>query len=145
MNIQVRDGRPEELSKLPGFDGEHGADPTSQETFRSAILDWDACSSEPGCVWFERYRQLIALRRERLVPLASGLAKGGRHMVCGGVFRVEWPLDEGRCHVLVANPSDRFECTPFEVDLVDVIYALGEHRPDGIGAWSLVFAVIGSR
>lgn len=66
-------------------------------------------------------------------------------MVCGGVFRVEWPLDDGRGYVLVANPSDQFECTPFEVDLVDVIYALGGHRSDGIGAWSLVFAVTGSR
>jgi hypothetical protein len=55
--------------------------------------------------------------------------------------RVEWPLQDGRRYVLVANPTGQALATDMEGDLVDVIYALGEHRPDKVGSWSLVFGV----
>lgn len=141
LNAAVRKGRREEMSKLPGFDSEHVLDPTAQETFRSAVLDWEAASSEPGAVWIERYRQLIALRRQRVVPVVSKMRRGGRHAVRDGVLRVEWPLDDGRAYVLVANPSDRVIASQMEDDINDVIYALGNHRPDGLGAWALVFGI----
>lgn len=141
LNAAVRNGRREELAQLPGFDGDHVLDPTAEETFRSAILDWEAASSEPGSVWVERYKQMIALRRKRVVPLVARMSKGGHHLVRDGVLRVEWPLEEGRAYVLVANPSGRFIGTKLEADLTDVVYALGEHRPDGLGAWSLVFGI----
>ncbi|MFN3362461.1 MAG: malto-oligosyltrehalose trehalohydrolase, partial [Allorhizobium sp.] len=54
LNAAVRDGRRNELSKLPGFDGDHVLDPTSLETFRSAILDWEQAGSKHGSTWIER-------------------------------------------------------------------------------------------
>ncbi len=141
LNEAVREGRQEELSQMPGFDGEHVLDPTAEETFRSSVLDWEVASSESGSVWVERYRQMIGLRRERVVPLVSMMSKGGRHWVSEGVLRVEWPLDDGRVYLLVANPSDRYIRTQMQADVTDVLYALGEHRPDGVGAWSLVFGI----
>lgn len=143
LNAAVREGRRKELSKLPGFDGEHVPDPTAESVFRSAILDWDEASSTWGATWVERYRQLIALRRERVVPLLSDMRQGGRYVLDQGVIRVEWPVDDGRRYMLVANPSSDVAITSLESDLIDVVYALGDHRPDGLGAWSLVFGFAG--
>jgi malto-oligosyltrehalose trehalohydrolase len=141
LNEAVRKGRRTELSKLPGFDGDHVLDPTAETTFHSAKLDWATAMSASGLVWTERYRQLIALRRERVVPLLSQMRSGGSHALDGKVIRVEWPLVDGRRYVLVANPTAFAVTTAMERDIVDVIYALGEHRPDGLGPWSLVFGV----
>ncbi|WP_377274247.1 malto-oligosyltrehalose trehalohydrolase [Rhizobium sp. R86522] len=143
LNAAVRDGRRNELSKLPGFDGEHVLDPTSAETFRSAILDWEQAGSKHGSTWIERYRQLIALRRERVVPLLARMRQGGRYAAENGVIRVEWPLEDGRHYILVANPTSHAVSAAFEVDPIEIIYALGERRTDARGPWSLVFGVTG--
>lgn len=143
LNAAVRDGRRNELSKLPGFDGEHVLDPTSLETFCSAILDWEQAGSEHGSTWIERYRQLIALRRERVVPLLARMRQGGRYAAENGVIRVEWPLEDGRHYILVANPTSHAVSAAFEVDPIEIIYALGERRTDARGPWSLVFGVTG--
>ncbi len=143
LNAAVRTGRRNELSKLPGFDGEHVLDPTSLETFRSAILDWEQAGSKHGSTWIERYRQLIALRRERVVPLLARMRQGGRYAAENGVIRVEWPLEDGRHYILVANPTSHAVSAAFEVDPIEIIYALGERRTDARGPWSLVFGVTG--
>lgn len=143
LNAAVRNGRRNELSKLPGFDGEHVLDPTSLETFRSAILDWEQAGSKHGSTWIERYRQLIALRRERVVPLLARMRQGGRYAAENGVIRVEWPLEDGRHYILVANPTSHAVSAAFEVDPIDIIYALGERRTDAREPWSLVFGVTG--
>ncbi len=143
LNAAVRDGRRKELSKLPGFDGDHVLDPTSVETFRSAILGWEQADSKQGSIWIERYRQLIALRRERVVPLLTHIHQGGRYAADDGVIRVEWPLEDGRHYILIANPTSRAVTATFEVDPVEVIYALGERGTDIRGPWSLVLGVTG--
>lgn len=143
LNAAVRDGRRNELLKLPGFDGDHVLDPTSLETFRSAILDWEQAGSKHGSTWIERYRQLIALRRERVVPLLARMRQGGRYAAENGVIRVEWPLEDGRHYILVANPTSHAVSAAFEVDPIEIIYALGERRTDARGPWSLVFGVTG--
>lgn len=145
LNAAVRDGRRDELSKMPGFEGEDVPDPTSEETFRSAVLDWAASAGEPGSVWIDRYRQFIALRRQRVVPLLSKLSQGGHYQVCSGALRVDWPLDNGRRYVLAANPSDQGVDVQMEIDPAEVIYSLGERRADRMGPWSLVFFVTGGR
>lgn len=142
LNAKVREGRRAELSRLPGFEDGHGHDPTAEATVRAAVLDWDASSSGAGLTWIERYRQLIALRRERVVPLLSMMHGGGTWTVDGNVVRVDWPLEDGRRYVLVANPSSQPRETVMHADLAEVIYACGDHRPDVIGAWSLVFAIM---
>ncbi|KPF61195.1 malto-oligosyltrehalose trehalohydrolase [Rhizobium sp. AAP116] len=143
LNAAVRNGRRNELSKLPGFDGDHVLEPTSAETFRSAILDWEQAGSKHGSTWIERYRQLIALRRERVVPLLARMRQGGRYAAENGVIRVEWPLEDGRHYILVANPTSHAVSAAFEVDPIEIIYALGERRTDARGPWSLVFGVTG--
>ncbi|MBC2771934.1 malto-oligosyltrehalose trehalohydrolase [Rhizobium sp. AQ_MP] len=140
LNAAVREGRRTELSKIPGFAGDDLLDPTAQDTFHSARVDWEQASSEPGSVWVDRYRQLIALRRERVIPLMSFMRKGGHYALDGGAIRVEWPLEDGRRYVLVANPTPEAVATGLESDLVDVVYALGDHRPGILGPWSLVFS-----
>jgi hypothetical protein len=69
------------------------------------------------------------------------MRSGGSHALDGKVIRVEWLLVDGRRYVLVANPTALAVTTEMERDIVDVIYALGEHRPEGLGPWSLVFGV----
>jgi 1,4-alpha-glucan branching enzyme len=141
LNSAVREGRRKELSALPGFDGDDLPDPTAHDTFCSARLDWEKVASEQGGIWVDRYRQLITLRRERVVPLLSGIKEGGRYALDAGAIRVDWPLKDGRRYVLVANPSAEAAITSLESDLFDVVYAQGDHQPDRLGPWALVFAI----
>lgn len=141
LNGAVREGRRKELSALPGFDGDDLQDPTAQETFCSARLDWEKVASEQGGIWVDRYRQLITLRRERVVPLLSSIKGGGRYALDAGAIRVDWPLEDGRRYVLVANPSAEAAITSLESDLFDVVYAQGDHQPDWLGPWALVFGI----
>jgi hypothetical protein len=77
------------------------------------------------------------------VPLLTHIHQGGRYAADDGVIRVEWPLEDGRHYVLIANPTSRAVTATFEVDPVEVIYALGERGTDIRGPWSLVFGVTG--
>jgi malto-oligosyltrehalose trehalohydrolase len=82
-------------------------DPMAESTFRQAKLDWGDLDKPVHRDWFDLYRTLLGVRRERIVPLLGGV--GGhraRHEMFGGAgTRVEWDLNGGRL-MLMANLSD---------------------------------------
>ncbi len=55
----------EEVSKAP--------DPQAESTFRSAQLDWNELGEEPHARVLGRYRDLLRVRREEIVPLMEGM------------------------------------------------------------------------
>src|SRR5215471_15830268 len=58
----VRTGRRKEFKQAFDETGGRLPDPLAQETFRSAILDWDARSREPGQQRLSLVRDLLATR-----------------------------------------------------------------------------------
>lgn len=147
LSEAVRKGRCEQLSKLdpaPSADELRRApDPQAESTLRSAQLKWDEVSQEPHADWLAWYRRLIAVRRERVVPMLAGLTETcGQYAVVGpGVFTVTWKLRDGaRLHLaanLSKNPRDQVGSAPG-----DVIWQEGSAGSEGrLEAWSVRWSV----
>lgn len=108
LNKMVREGRREELSRLPGFHANDLLDPTAASTFAMSKLDWSALSSQEAEEMLFFYKSLLALRHQRIVPLLTGASGGvGAFQSEGRVTKVEWCLTESKCLYLVANLSEQ--------------------------------------
>jgi maltooligosyltrehalose trehalohydrolase len=80
---------PEARKKIP--------DPNAEETFARSRLDWSCLEQAPHARWLALYRQLLALRSSRLVPLLKGT--GGRagtfEVIAKAALKVHWTLGDG--------------------------------------------------
>jgi maltooligosyltrehalose trehalohydrolase len=105
----VREGRRKEFARFPEFQDaetrERIPDPTAEETFLSAKLDWDEAGKGAHGEWREFYRRLVDLRRAEIVPRLKGIGGHcGRYEVLGHLaVLVEWLLGDGSLLTLVAN------------------------------------------
>jgi len=103
----VRNGRREEFKRFAAF-RDPGAraripDPNARQTFAASRLDWAERSRTPQRRQLALVRELLALRREHLVPRLASQRGGGRYRVEGSILRVEWTLDEGSRWRLLAH------------------------------------------
>jgi maltooligosyltrehalose trehalohydrolase len=121
----VRDGRRQEFARFPEFQAaaarERIPDPQSDTTFASAKLDWADLENPEHRGWFDFYRQLLARRREAIVPLLPGIgAHAGTYEVLGpSAVAVHWRFGQGAARgvlTLAANlsnePVSRFPADP---------------------------------
>lgn len=138
LNAAVRQGRREELSRLPGFDGDDAPDPTARETFESARLDWRAM--DQGRELLDLYRDLIALRHRTIVPALAGTpGHAGQWHLAHGVLTVTWQLRHQRLR-LDANLSNRASEFAIEPE-GEVIFRIGERADGRHGPWSVVWSM----
>jgi 1,4-alpha-glucan branching enzyme len=105
----TREGRRQEFAKFPAFKGDPKGlrevpDPCDPGSFASSKLDWEERFSEHGRSWLAHTRQLLTLRRERIVPLLYGAGPhAGQVEAAGeGVVWVRWRLG-GRDLHMIAN------------------------------------------
>jgi malto-oligosyltrehalose trehalohydrolase len=95
----VRNGRREEFARFAAFRGpqarERIPDPLAEDTFRQCVLRW----REQDRSWLALYKELLALRQRRIVPLRCG--PGRYRMLAERAFEVCWDK-----LVLIANCSD---------------------------------------
>ena len=106
----VRNGRREEFKRFVSFD-KPIPDPLAADTFQQCVLDWKAQDKS----WLALYKELLALRQRRIVPLRCG--PGRYRMLAERAFEVSW----GKL-VLIANCSDE------KIDVADL--------PKGTPLWS---------
>ena len=90
----VRNGRREEFKRFASF-GKDIPDPLAADTFQQCVLRW----REQDKSWLALYKELLALRQRRIVPLRCG--PGRYRMLAARAFEVDW---DGL--VLIANCSD---------------------------------------
>lgn len=139
MNEKVRQGRREELGRLPGFDADDSPDPTAESTFRSAKLRWgeEFCDVD----FLQDYRTLIALRRDCIIPLLRE-AKGqsGTSTANSPVISVEWTMGSTKLRLL-ANLSDTMAKADTAKEAV-VILTVGWFDSDTLGPWTVVWSVL---
>jgi malto-oligosyltrehalose trehalohydrolase len=111
----VRKGRRQEFARFPEFRDEAAReripDPQSDGTFASAKLDWSDLDGPEHRAWFDLYRQLLARRREAIVPLLPGIgAHAATYQVLGpSAVAVRWQFRRGveqGVLTLAANLSD---------------------------------------
>ncbi|RWX78946.1 malto-oligosyltrehalose trehalohydrolase [Neorhizobium lilium] len=104
----VREGRRKEFEGHSGHEGETVPDPNAKSTFENSKLGWDKIDSAENKAWLDFTRKLLALRREKIVPmLASAGGNIGEVLETGdGYFAVAWTFPEGKLSMAV-NLSDK--------------------------------------
>lgn len=111
---KVKDGRREEFARFPEFNDpdkrEKIPDPLAEATFLASKLRWDTADSEVQ----DWYRRILAVRREKLVPVLHRIGRGGKAEMLGRrAIRVTWQLGAERSLLLLANLSSQVEQASF--------------------------------
>jgi 1,4-alpha-glucan branching enzyme len=144
----VRKGRRAEFAKFPEFQDEATReripDPTAEETFRSAKLDWRDLTRAPHAQWLDWYRRMLAVRRSEIVPkLAQAAGHAGVYETSGpGQFRVSWSLGDGSRLVVIANLADG-TWSGFGPVPGRILWSEGkvDQQRNVLGPWSVVWSM----
>ncbi len=142
LNEKVRKGRREELSRLPGFDGDNVSDPVAYETFASAKLDWSKAEGGNGAEMLAFYRSLTEIRHRRVVPVLKTETLGpGRFHTQNGVVSVTWTLANDAELQLVANLSAERAIAENIPAPENRIFTFGETEGAILGPWSVIWSL----
>lgn len=138
LKKKVKEGRREELSRLPGFEADDAPDPTSETTFRSAKLRWD--NVERDKTFADVYRQLLSLRHERIVPLlAEARGHSADYDANAPFVSVKWRFGPSILR-LAANLSDKIiEATV--PNRAYSIFSVGDCGSEHLGPWAVIWSL----
>jgi maltooligosyltrehalose trehalohydrolase len=99
----VRQGRRREYEWAYAKYGDEVPDPLGESTFRSAVLDWDACDDAERLALV---RNLLAVRKREIMPRLANAAFGGAQAADNGLLTANWRMGDGTSLTLRANLSD---------------------------------------
>ena len=141
LSEAVQKGRCEQISKLPGVSQEdlkNAPNCQAESTFRSAQLHWEELGEPDHAGWFALYQQLIAVRREHIVPLLQGLSgRCGKYEVLGpGALKCEWKLAGHACLHLDTNLWHEARAG-FGAGAGQVLWTEGAVAENEFGPWSV--------
>jgi maltooligosyltrehalose trehalohydrolase len=98
----VRKGRREEFKAAYAGYPDEVPDPLSEETFRSAVLNWSACREPDGRRRLDLVRELLAVRRQEIVPRIAESAFASAS--CDGdLLEAIWSIGRSELLMLRAN------------------------------------------
>jgi maltooligosyltrehalose trehalohydrolase len=133
----VRKGRREEFKAAYAALGDEIPDPLAEETFRSAVLDWEARDAPEGRKRLALVRELLAVRKREIVPELA-LTRFGSAQWSADVLVAHWDLPAGRALLLIANLSDRAADRPPHVRCGAPIWGAA---PDSLAPWSVHWSI----
>jgi maltooligosyltrehalose trehalohydrolase len=102
----VRKGRRNEYAWAYEKFGDDVPDPLSEDTFRSAVLDWDARGGS-GRERLALVCELLAIRQHQIMPRLAGSRFGAARVADDGTLDADWRLGDDARLSLTANLSDR--------------------------------------
>jgi maltooligosyltrehalose trehalohydrolase len=140
----VCEGRRAEFARFPEFDDparrEQIPDPTAEQTFVSAKLDWGSATKGDHAEWTSLYRKLLDIRHREIVPRLRG-AHSGRYEVLGeGAVSVCWQMGDGAKLALLANLADK----PLECSMVPGgrrLWCVGVGNRRSISPWGMLWSI----
>ena len=103
----VRRGRRTEYEWAYAKYGDEVPDPLDIETFKSAILDWNARNEPTERERLALVRNLLAVRHKEVAPRLSGATFGEADVTDDGRLTAHWVLSDGSKLRLLANVSDK--------------------------------------
>jgi maltooligosyltrehalose trehalohydrolase len=140
----VREGRRREFAHFRQFADEAARrtipDPNDAGTFAAAKLDWDARACGPGRAAFDATRKLLALRRERILPLLeAGRESASYRMLSERAFAADWSFANGARLHLAANVGAH------AIEGADppgaLLHRTGPHDSGRLAPWAVVWAL----
>jgi maltooligosyltrehalose trehalohydrolase len=133
----VRKGRRQEFKEAYAELGDDIPDPLTEETFRSAVLDWDARTTPSGAKRLKLVRELLQTRQKEIVPhLAS--AEFGSARIEEDLLRATWRFGDGTHLYLLANISAKAAAAP-DLDAARPIW--GGNPPMTLPPWSVFWSI----
>jgi malto-oligosyltrehalose trehalohydrolase len=104
----VRRGRETEFAaEFAARDGASLPDPLAEGPFHAAVLNWSVRDREPHASRLTLVRDLLAVRRNAIVPLLAALEAGrAEARLSGSVLTARWPLRTGGSISLVGYLDD---------------------------------------
>ncbi len=103
----VRKGRRREYAWAYMKLGDVVPDPLEPSTFQSAVLDWPSRDQPVQRQRLALVRELLAIRRQEIVPRLANAAFGEAHAAVNGMLTANWRLTGGVTLQLTANLSSR--------------------------------------
>lgn len=93
----VTEGRRREFADFDSFAAQDVPDPIDPQSYHRSRIDWTKLDSHAGRTAFARYRDLLRLRRDRIVPLIPGTGphSGQRLDAPDRCLAVDWRLGGG--------------------------------------------------
>jgi maltooligosyltrehalose trehalohydrolase len=134
----VRKGRREEFKSSYAKLGDDIPDPLDEDTFRSAVLDWNARETPAGSARLKLVRDLLTIRRQEIAPRLAG-AKFGSARFDGDVLIADWMLGESVTLQLAANLSNEAASRRDNLDTGRVIW--GNGASETMPLWSVVWII----
>lgn len=97
----VTEGRRREFADFDSFAAHDVPDPIDPQTYQDSRIDWTKLDTHAGRATFARYRDLLRLRRDRIVPMIPGTGPGcGRRLQAPDrCLAVDWRLGGGTLSV----------------------------------------------
>ncbi|NIF21970.1 malto-oligosyltrehalose trehalohydrolase [Candidatus Pantoea multigeneris] len=94
----VREGRAREFAGHSGHEGEDVPDPNAVSTFTDSRLDWQRRASAEGTAWLAFTQQLLALRRQHIIPHLAGVRGNSGTILAAedGFLAVSWQFAKGQ-------------------------------------------------
>jgi len=85
-------------------------DPNALSTFQMARLDWGSIAMPQHAGWLAFYRELLAVRRDKIMPMLPILVAGSGtfELISGSILRVQWKRADGNRLVMTANLGDEW-------------------------------------
>jgi malto-oligosyltrehalose trehalohydrolase len=109
----VRNGRRAEFAEAYADPATEVPDPLAEGTFRSAVLDWQACEHEDHRRRLDFVRELLRVRHDKIIPRLADLAySDALAQFSGGLLRARWTLADGAALHLLANLSPKEQPRP---------------------------------
>ena len=107
---RVSAGRCREFAKFLGFADpkvqQQIPDPADERTYRQSMLDWETLNTEQGQQWLNFHRNLLNIRRKKIVPRLAGTKSGNAkkcHLIGERAFAAHWRLEDDSMLYLLAN------------------------------------------
>jgi malto-oligosyltrehalose trehalohydrolase len=137
----VRKGRREEFRCAYARLGDEIPDPLEEQTFRSAVLDWDARQTPQGGARLKLVRDLLTIRRQEVAPRLADATFGSARLE-GGVLIAEWILGDNSMLQLAVNLSDKAAGRPSNLHSGRPVW--GDNASETMPPWSAIW-IIGAR
>jgi 1,4-alpha-glucan branching enzyme len=137
----VRKGRREEFKSAYAKLGDDIPDPLDQQTFRSAVLDWNAPETVEGSARLKLVRDLLMIRGQEIAPRLAEAAFGSARFE-GDVLIAEWTLGDNTMLQVAANLSNEAARRPSDLQSGRIIW--GDSHSESIPPWSVMW-IIGAR